>query len=233
MGNLSRKQLADALGFKAKSTVQEHIAKGMPTHSVEAAQDWLNKSVNRRVGRTGAQAHAGAKIPPLPAEFDTGASHAPENARNAAFCAGAMPPVESADFDAAMMREDAALVLASRKQVVEAMKSGDAATLNFALGTYAKLSKELVAARLRWMESQAKAARLLDLDECLAAVTPHIAEVRRAFIKLGDRVAAKANPSDPKLAKAVIDEAVDAAFAGFARVEPSLVKAFAAKEDDA
>lgn len=232
MRNLSLRAMADAVGLK-KSTVGEHKAAGMPMHSVEAAQDWLRKSVNVRkaVTRTCTQAPALAceEAPPLTPELGTLSAPGAESSAAGNEDAGAGPSVESADFDSAMMREDAALVLEARKQVVAAMKSGDAATLNFALSTYAKLSKELVAARLRWMESQEKAGRLLDLDECLAAITPHVAEVRRAFVKLGDRCAFAANPANPQMAKAIIDEAVDATFAGFVRIEASAAKAFRPK----
>lgn len=224
MANLSERAMADAIGIK-KTTVREHKLNGMPMSDAEAASDWLRKNVRvRKADLVRADAPASARAL---ATADAVAMKLTDDAA----------PIEpsSADsptpcFDREMIRQDERLVREARKQVESCLKAGDRIGFADSLSSYSKLSKELNAARLRWMESERVAGRLLDLDEVNAAVTPHVAEVRRSFIKLGDRVAAKVNPGNPKHAKAVIDEAVDAIFAHFAGIGRDLAKAYSPSE---
>lgn len=227
MGNLSERAMADALGLK-KTTVREHKLNGMPMASAEDATDWLRKNVRVRKADL-SRASAGAQAQAL-VTADIAAKPFADESQGVSFGAA---DEATPDFDREMLRQDERLVREARKQVEACMKSGDRVGFADALSSYSKLSKELNAARLRWLESERVAGRLLDLDEVNAAVTPHVAEVRRSFIKLGDRIAVKVNPGNPKHAKAVIDEAVDGIFAHFAGVDRALAKAYSPKTGEA
>lgn len=169
MANLSERAMADELGLK-KTTVRGYKEAGMPMHDAEAARDWIRKSVNVRKADTRPRASAGTRARATKAEklamadISANVSELSKESKDghtgASECG--IPPAESADFDAAMMKADAELVLEARSEVQRAMKSGNAGAFNFALGNYSKLANQLVAARLRWMESAEKAGKPSD-----------------------------------------------------------------------
>jgi Zn-dependent protease with chaperone function len=62
---LSQQDLAAALGVDP-SWVTRYKAKGLPTHSVEAAQAWRRENVRPRVNPAVAGDGAGGRVPPAP-----------------------------------------------------------------------------------------------------------------------------------------------------------------------
>lgn len=231
MPNLSLKQMGAELGLK-KSTVSEHKAAGMPMTSGDDARAWLAKhSRVRKVDlRAGGSAGAQARERKL-AEADAVAAPSLDAAQDLfPDVRGPRATDATPDFDEAMLKADERLLIAARKQVEEFLRAGDRIGFADALGSYSKLAKELHATRLRWLSSKARAAELVDIDEVRAAITPHVAEVRRAFVKLGDRLAAKVNPGNPAHAKAVIDEEVESIFRNFHGAERDLARAYTPKD---
>lgn len=218
--------MGDQLGLK-KSTVAEYYAVGMPKDDPAKAREWMAKNVRTRKVDLRARGQAGALA--RKEAVDTAdcisrdeTSQDPEKRDGAASA--------STDFDEDMLRADEALLRAARSQVEHHMKSGDRIAFADAVGSYSRLAKEVHATRLRWLDSKKRAASLVDIDEVKAALTPHIAHVRRAFVKLGDRIAAKVNPGNPAHAKAVIDEEVDSIFATYSVAERDLGNAFTAPD---
>jgi transcriptional regulator with XRE-family HTH domain len=62
---LSQQDLAAALGVDP-SWVTRYKAKGLPTHSIEAAKAWRRDNVRPRVNPTAAGDGAGGRVPPAP-----------------------------------------------------------------------------------------------------------------------------------------------------------------------
>lgn len=234
MANLSERAMADALGL-SKSTVRQCKQAGMPMASVEAAEEWRQKSVNGRKAAQPAAPRAPASTPPgTPAPACVSAKpDAP--VAPAAPLEETLPALSILDvgFDEVMMQREALLLDRARVALEGASVSGNAGEFNFALMSYAKLQDVFAKTRERWLETKRKRGEVLTCDEAMAVIGPHEAEVRRALAKFGDRYAAKANPANPALAKRVMDEGIDAAFDSFGAVRPALTKAFRPTGEDA
>lgn len=207
----------------------------MPMSSADAARQWRERSVAERDCahrrkpvaassrvRTQAQppAHEAMPIDPEPPSSVPPVAPLP------------LPHVSSPGFDEAMMQREAALLDRARLALEEAADGGNAGAFNFALSSYAKLQDVFAKTRERWLETKRRRGEVLTCDEALAVVGPHMAEMRRALAKFGDRNAAKANPADPGHAKRVLDEAVDLALASLDAVAPSLTKAYRPKSEE-
>lgn len=66
--------------------------------------------------------------------------------------------------------------------------------------------------RTRYIEALERRRVLLPLDEVMDIVGTELQAVRAAFTKLGERVAASANPAEPSLAQRAIEEEIDRVF---------------------
>lgn len=93
------------------------------------------------------------------------------------------------------------------------------AQINYTLATWTAAAKASAEIRTRFLEIQEKKRALISIDEVMDIVGTELQAFRSAFLKLGERIATRANPSDPALARSVIDAEIDRQFSRLATTE--------------
>ena len=100
-----------------------------------------------------------------------------------------------------------------------AAESGHPSAISAATRNWHESATASAGVRERFLAIQEKSRALLPLDEVMDIVGTELQPIRTAISKLGEKCALEANPSDPALARRVIDEAVDRIIAGLYAVE--------------
>lgn len=108
-------------------------------------------------------------------------------------------------FEARVLAQADAIVDTAYQQVQTAPPTAVA----IALRNWSEAAKQGSAAKAQVQALQIEQRELLRLDDALECVSVLLQSVRRRILKLGERAAAAANPSDPAVAKAAIDREVD------------------------
>lgn len=123
------------------------------------------------------------------------------------------------DFDAVMLKQAERVPQIAYGLYELACGRADSVEIANATRNWNNAAKASATVREKYLEIQERTRALIPLDLVMDIVGTELQAVRSVMLKLGERYAARANPADPTLAKAVIDEAVDAVFSALANVE--------------
>ena len=113
------------------------------------------------------------------------------------------------DFDALMIESAEGVPQVAHGLYLRACAGGSPNEIAAALKNWNDAMKAAAAARLAFLETQEKTRALLPLDVVMDIVGTELQALRANLLKLGERIAARANPDNPALARGVIDAAVD------------------------
>ena len=116
------------------------------------------------------------------------------------------------DFDALMIQQAEGVPQVAHGLYERACAIGSANEIAAHLRNWHESSKAAGAVREKFLEIQERTRALLPLDEVMDVVGMELQQARSLMIKMGERIAAAANPQDPALARRVIEAAVDGVF---------------------
>jgi FMN phosphatase YigB (HAD superfamily) len=155
------------------------------------------------------------------ADFDTATNSTPTPVRRGG--RGGGPGVRRAldvaalirregDFDAQAVREAEEVALLAGALYRMACAEGVHADIALAIKNWNDAAKASATVRERFLEIQEKTRALLSLDIVMDIVGTELQAVRSLLLRLGERIAAKANPADPASARKAVDAGVDDIF---------------------
>lgn len=116
------------------------------------------------------------------------------------------------DFDLLMVQDAEAMPKIARGLFDRACRANNLAEIANLLKIWAEAAGKAADARQRYLDLMERKRLLVNVDDVFDIVGSELQPLRSSMLKLGMRVATKANPSNPQLAQTVIDAAVDEIF---------------------
>jgi hypothetical protein len=113
------------------------------------------------------------------------------------------------DFDAMMVSDAEAMPKIARGLFDRACGRMNVAEIASFLKIWADAAGKASDARQQFLDIQERKRGLISLDEVMDIVGTELQAVRSSLLKLGARIASKANAADPALAQSVIDGEID------------------------
>ncbi|GHC02027.1 hypothetical protein [Cerasicoccus arenae] len=128
-------------------------------------------------------------------------------------------PRDGWDFDERMLVQAEGVVELAYALYQDAIRKGNPAHVAMQLKNWSEASKQAAAIRASFLDLVTRRGGIAEIDGVIDIVSGVLGDLRSRLDKLGDRCAIEANPSDPVLAKNVIDLAINAIFEEFDRAQ--------------
>ncbi len=116
------------------------------------------------------------------------------------------------DFDGLVIQQAEQATQIAYGLLKRASGRGDPNAISAATRNWQESARASAEVRERYLKIQERNGELISLDRVMDVVGTQLNAVRSALDRLGERIAAAANPADPAVAKAAIDAAVDTLF---------------------
>lgn len=113
------------------------------------------------------------------------------------------------DFVSIMLKQSEEVPQVAYGLYLRACGQGNPAAVSVASGNWAEAARNAAQVRERYLDLQERERNLIPLDLVMDIVGTELQALRSFLLSLGDRYGAKANPENPGLGKAAIEEGVD------------------------
>ena len=218
------------------SYVSNLKARGMPVfESLEAADVWRAEHAPARGRRNTSFATTPTTLEGMPAApHECGEGHRkPPRQPPAMIDITRFVAAPGTDFDALMVQQAETAVQVAHGLYLEACASQEAVRISAALKNWNEAARCAADIRERFMGLQEKAKLLAPIDRIMDVVGQQLQDLRNFLVDQGARIAPDANPTDPALAKRIIDGDVDQVFARISAIDSAVREEIAVRVETA